>query len=207
MHIDIRSFVDPGQLARIQAVAKDAIDKPRHQPDPYYTSNNGMFAARIVAGWRADGWRAQDIRHADIQLSARALVAKLRSGMEWNAYHAESLDQAEFWRKLRTDMRSRKKDQHTVTIYRDDDLSVIMTRSGGEGIGLQLREALLSWAQDAKANDKFHKVALDLSDEDVAWFQNKLDEPAWSDAFVGYAKPTEVRIIRTAAAIKEPEAL
>jgi hypothetical protein len=203
MDISIRHLIDPGQLARAQAIAHTAT-KQQSSTDPYYTASNGLFAAKIVSAWKLDGWHAQHIRHTDRCTTSRALVSKIRGGMDWNQHHADTLEQMEFWKTLRRDFRTKKKDDCTVTIYREGSVDLIMTRASGDTFNMELRSALIAWAQTAKVDAQFRKVALDLSDDEVAWFQRKLDEPAWADAFVGFVKPNEICIYRTAAPITEP---
>ena len=202
MDINIRHLFDPSQVARTAAAAQTAINN--RPSDPYYTASNGTFAAKVVAAWKSDGWKAQHIRHGDLHISSRSLTAKIRGGIEWNAYHADTTEHQNFWAELRRDVRFRKKDANTITIYRESEPDFVMTRAGAESFNMQLRTQLISWAQTAKPGAKFHKVALDLGEDDVSWFQRKLDEPAWAETFVGFAKPNEIRVIRTEAPIKDP---
>lgn len=203
MHLELKHLFDPSQLARTAAVARDAVDR-KVTENPYYTASNGHFAAKIIAAWKADGFKPSHLRHGDRFISGRAMTAKIRGGIDWNSYHADTSEQRNFWEEMRKDIRFRKKDAQSVTMYRDREPEFIMSRAGGESFNMQLRTALIDWAQKAQPGAKFHKVALDLSEEDVAWLQRKLDEPAWAETFVGFVKPNEIRVIRTEAPIKEP---
>lgn len=202
MDINLRHLVDPSQFARTAATAREALDKP-HKTDPYYTANNGHYAAKVVAAWRAAGFTPQHIRHADMFVTSRSLIAKIRGGIDWNMAHADTTEQQQFWETLRRELRFRKHDGQTTTMYRETEVAFVMKPAVSEDFHLQLRSALIDWALKAQPGAKFHKVGLDLSLEDVAWFQAKLDEPAWAETFVGFAKANEIRVIRTEAPITQ----
>lgn len=195
MNPNLIGLVDPGALAVARAHAHSSLNR-----NPYFTAQSALTASRVVEIWKSKDWKMQTFRSDVTQIAPRTLREKLKGGIEWNIANTTGAEQ-EFWRNLRASIRFSIKGE-TLTIFKAKDILDSMSDSVAAG-NADIRAEFINWATRALPGKTFHRPGLELDAETIEWFKSKLNEPRWTDAFVGFARANEVRIVRTTAPITE----
>ena len=194
MNPNFAHLIDPGALAQARAHAHTSLNR-----NPYYTAQSALLASRVVEVWKREGWCMQNLNASILTIAPRTLREKLKSGIEWNIANSTGAE-AEFWRTVRATIKFSIKGD-ILTLYKTEDVTAAMSNAAPK-IDADIRAEFINWASRALPGKTFHRPGLTLDDDTVKWFKDKLNEPKWTDAFVGYARNNEVRIVRTTAIIE-----
>jgi len=171
----------PAEKAALQAARISTDPAATYAKSPYYNAENGQAFERalrnhIKNGRKGGVWRA----HAGGD-TYTTLRSKLYCGKAWLAANSKDPEILELLPriKLKSDKNAGTMKMTEVSaaanIYKSVDGFTAFTSDAEQDLA-DLKARFITWAESAADGDLFDVSNLDLSDEDMEWFNNQKDE-------------------------------